>query len=129
MADFAQSLRKTLAVEKGWNNVPGDKGGETYKGIARNFHPSWAGWAIIDAIKNSLHLSPNLVHSDALDRVLESQSALPGQVEAFYREKFWAPLGVDKEAQAIADKAFDIAVNMSVEAAKKMLMQAEADAQ
>jgi lysozyme family protein len=29
----------------------GDSGGETYKGVARNYNPTWAGWAIIDAYK------------------------------------------------------------------------------
>ncbi|MBX9449807.1 MAG: hypothetical protein KL787_08850, partial [Taibaiella sp.] len=27
-------------------NVAGDRGGETYKGIARNIHPKWQGWGL-----------------------------------------------------------------------------------
>lgn len=128
MADFDPALQKTLATEKGWANVPGDHGGETYQGIARNFHPDWPGWSIIDAVKRSLHLSPNLVHSDTLDHNLASQSALPGMVADFYRTNYWNPLNLDSQVQAVAEKVFDIAVNMGVSTAQRMLTEAEADA-
>lgn len=48
MANFQRSFSKTSVFEGGYANNPNDKGGETYRGIARNHHPKWAGWKIID---------------------------------------------------------------------------------
>ena len=51
-------LRKTyfpmLKREGFYNNDPDDMGGETYRGVARNYHPQWEGWAIVDARKQAL---------------------------------------------------------------------------
>jgi lysozyme family protein len=42
----------TLNEEGGYNKgMTGDSGGETYRGIARNYNPKWKGWAVIDKIK------------------------------------------------------------------------------
>ena len=41
-------LPVTLRFEGGYANVPGDKGGETYRGISRNANPSWPGWEILN---------------------------------------------------------------------------------
>lgn len=39
--------------EGGYSFVEGDLGGETYAGIARNFHPLWDGWIAIDFEKRT----------------------------------------------------------------------------
>lgn len=44
-------LPATLRLEGGYANVPGDKGGETYRGISRNVNPDWPGWRILDRYK------------------------------------------------------------------------------
>lgn len=41
----------TNISEGGYANVKEDKGGETYRGIARNSNPNWKGWEIIDKYK------------------------------------------------------------------------------
>jgi len=56
MADFDKYYPILLKAEGGYASAEfaakyNDKGGETYKGIARNFNPAWEGWAIIDAYK------------------------------------------------------------------------------
>lgn len=55
MASFEENYKKVLASEGGYHSgiIGGkvDKGGETYRGIARKYHPTWDGWATIDAIK------------------------------------------------------------------------------
>jgi lysozyme family protein len=57
MAKFDIAYGKTLTHEGGY--VPArvaasikDPGGETYMGIARNYHPNWPGWKLIDAYNN-----------------------------------------------------------------------------
>lgn len=42
-ADFNIAYNPVRTFEGDWCNVPGDKGGETYAGIARAFFPDWPG--------------------------------------------------------------------------------------
>ncbi|RYY16321.1 MAG: N-acetylmuramidase, partial [Cytophagaceae bacterium] len=56
MADFAKYLPTLLANEGGYCHDPRDPGGETYRGIARTYNPSWPGWSAIDAVKARLRL-------------------------------------------------------------------------
>src|SRR5690242_13832319 len=51
MASFTAAYAILAPNEGGYRNVPYDRGGETYRGIARNYHPEWSGWAFIDAYK------------------------------------------------------------------------------
>lgn len=84
------------------DTVPGDRGGQTYAGIARVFHPRWPGWAIIDR--------GDLQHPE-----------LTAMVRTFYRAQFWAPIQGDAiEKQAIAFSLFDFAVNAGVATAVKL---------
>ena len=81
---FNKALEKVLQNEGGYANVSGDKGGETYKGIARNYHPDWPGWKIVDQVKP---LSWNeTIDNDTLDFL----------VRAFYYEKFWRRYQLEK---------------------------------
>lgn len=43
MAIFEKAYDPVRQWEGGWCNVEGDRGGETYAGIARNFWPGWPG--------------------------------------------------------------------------------------
>ena len=43
MAIFKKAYEPVRQWEGGWCNVEGDRGGETYAGIARNFWPDWPG--------------------------------------------------------------------------------------
>lgn len=125
MADFAKAHTKTGAHEQGWVNHRHDKGGETWAGITRKHHPLWAGWVIVDQAKEGLHVGPSAVKSAALDRALATNPALSKLTADFFKAQYWNPLNLDTEAsQAIAEKAFDIAVNMGVGQAKKMLAEA-----
>lgn len=45
---FNEAYQKVLKNEDGYVFDRDDKGGETYMGIARNLHPLWAGWRILD---------------------------------------------------------------------------------
>lgn len=54
MANFTTYYPKLLKWEGGYASADfaakqGDKGGETYLGIARNYNQTWPGWKLIDA--------------------------------------------------------------------------------
>lgn len=51
MANFEKIYPTIEKYEGYYVNDPLDPGGETYGGVARNYNPNWAGWAIIDSYK------------------------------------------------------------------------------
>jgi lysozyme family protein len=101
---FERAYQHTLQWEGGYANNPADKGGETYKGIARNFHPYWEGWDYIDNYKRKVGPIPwNLV--------IESPK-LEQQVQEFYRLKLWDRHNLGQILhQDLAIKIFDMLVN------------------
>lgn len=104
MADFNPAFDKTIQNEGGYRliNIASDRGGQTYAGIARNFHPNWPGWRYIDS-------------GDVQNLQL---SAL---VREFYKQQFWDKVSGDQiEKQAIAETIFDFAVNAGISSAAKI---------
>jgi len=115
MAEFIEAYNRTNQNEGGYANDPDDKGDETYKGIARKFHPEWKGWGIIDSTKASANFK----------LLLESNITLQDYVKEFYRNEFWGKIGVSPITdQAIANELYDNAVNMGVITAIKYLQKA-----
>ncbi len=105
MANFKLAFEKVLRHEGGYVHDVVDLGGETYKGIARNIHPRWTGWAIIDNFKRLPNFPQNIVSGKELDL----------KVEDFYRQNFWNPIKGDQmENQQIAESIFDFCVNAGV---------------
>lgn len=103
MAEFLEAHKKTAVYEGGYANVSGDRGGETYKGIARNFWPQWAGWAIVDKNKPLKH------NQSIKDDQLESL------VKQFYKRNFWDKVEGDAiDDQDIAFKLYDLAVTSGI---------------
>ena len=98
MSYFPQVLAATLAHEGGYANDPADRGGETYRGISRAHHRDWPGWKRV-AAHNARHL--------------EADAELVALVEAFYRLRFWTPVGGDAlDDLALACAVFDCGVNL-----------------
>ncbi len=117
MARFELAFEKTLKHEGGHSDHAKDKGGETYKGIARNFWPEWGGWLIIDKIKEQFapgHWAANFAGSIDLNDFVES----------FYRYHFWDKLNCVHMPQEIANELFDTSVNMGVGYGAKCLQNA-----
>jgi len=115
MADFQQAYRRMLAHEGGYANHPADRGGETYRGIARRFHPSWKGWTVIDQLKKE----------PGFPRNLANHASLQEMVGTLYLEQFWQPLKAEKILQqSIADQLFDAAVNMGISTAVRFAQTA-----
>lgn len=101
MADFAKAFERMIANEGGYKltNINGDKGGQTYAGIARNKNPGWPGWA-------------------SVDRGDVPASSL---VRDFYRIEFWSRIGGDQIlCQRVAENMFDFSVNAGVSVAAKL---------
>lgn len=98
MTAFDEALAFALRWESGYAHVPGDRGGETYRGIARNFHPTWPGWAFVDQ-------QPDPIPRGTIFPELEPA------VHAFYREHFWDAIHGDDLLPRTAIALFDWAVN------------------
>lgn len=100
MAEFKTSYDKTAKWEGGYVNNPKDRGGETYFGVSRKYHPNWKGWAIVDKYKP-------LKHNQKIDSL-----ELRSEVKVFYYHNFWQPIQGDFiEKQHIADIIYDWHVN------------------
>ncbi len=101
MADFAPAFEEMIVNEGGYKltNIAGDRGGQTYAGIARTMNPQWPGWA-------------------AVDRGEVPPSEL---VRAFYRANFWDAVAGDAIAdQSVAANLFDFGVNAGPRVAVKL---------
>lgn len=101
MAEFLPAFEQMIRNEGGYtlHQVAGDRGGQTYAGIARKMHPRWAGWSAID------------------------QGEIPASqlVRDFYLANFWRPVLADSiNDQAVARNVFDFAVNAGVPVAVRL---------
>lgn len=101
--------------EGGYSNHPDDRGGETYRGVARKFHPDWPGWERIDQYKQS----------NKFPAVLDADHALKGWVQDFYRDNYWRAVGADKvQSQDVAEFLFDFAVHSGPDIPARHLQRA-----
>lgn len=119
---FDKAFARTAQFEGGYANNPNDLGGETYAGIARNHHLSWAGWVIIDHIKARVKTTSRA----ELNKELLDSDNLKSAVREFYRNHFWtAPKLnlVDEVSPDVAEKLYDIAVNMGPARAGRFLQE------
>lgn len=103
MADFNPAFERMIHDEGGFQltNIPGDRGGMTYAGIARNQNPHWAGWALVDR--------------------QELGGSLTSMVREFYRINYWDRIRGDEiNDQQIAETIFNFAVNAGTGIAIKL---------
>ncbi|WP_053404238.1 glycoside hydrolase family 108 protein [Persicobacter sp. CCB-QB2] len=109
---FDKILNETLRHEGFYAFVPGDSGGETYQGIARNYHPSWPGWIHIDMAKTQA--------GGKLPWNTQVKAAeLNDLVKAFYLENFWKRAQLDYiQNTALQAQIFDFFVNAGGNAIK-----------
>jgi len=104
MAHFEASFEKMIQNEGGYtlHKVEGDRGGSTYAGIARKYHPDWEGWADIDTGEME---RPELFQ----------------KVRDFYRLNFWDRIRADDiKAEKVSASIFDFAVNGGVKTASAL---------
>jgi lysozyme family protein len=103
MAQFEPAFEIMLADEGGYllHEVPGDTGGMTYAGIARNKNPQWPGWALVDKKEMGGSLTP--------------------MVREFYRTEFWDKMrGNEIANQEVANTIFNFGVNAGMGMAVKL---------
>jgi lysozyme family protein len=112
MAEFNQAYAITSAHEGGYVNDPDDRGGETYRGIARVHHPEWSGWRRVDAQRRKA----------GFPKSLDADRTLQNNVKAFYKAAYWDRFkGDDIPDQAVGNELYDTAVNMGVRRAVRFL--------
>lgn len=123
MASFEIFYPKLKKYEGGYASAKfaasiGDRGGETYKGIARNFNPNWAGWPIIDAwkAKNGEPKWNTFIPDPRLDELAKSHS----------KKAYWDKLRLDEVknqsvAEAIGDFGFNSGLGTAAKAVQRIL--------
>ena len=108
MADFGPAVEKTLKVEGVYSNDPNDAGGPTNFGITLK-------------ILQGLGKHGDLNHDDSVDiedvKFMTKQDAIN-----IYKELYWK--GDNILSQHIAEKNFDMGVNIGVVSAAKLLQKA-----
>ena len=105
MADFELGMidLDTKEGRRGVVDHPLDRGGMTWGGIARNYHPDWTGWEIIDRAAKL-----------GRDLTVQERRAIDRLRHDFYRNGYWAPAGCDRvNNQAIANELFEQAVHQT----------------
>ena len=119
MADFLKAFKHVAGNEGGYANNPSDRGGETYKGIARKYWGSWGGWKYLDEVK-AVNKSPAYINKQ-----LGANPKVQALVEQFYKTNFWYPLNLDLiKDQALATNVYDFGVNAGIGAGAKRLQRA-----
>jgi lysozyme family protein len=103
MANFEPAFEQMIKDEGGYvlHEIPGDTGGVTYAGIARNKNPQWSGWALVDK--------------------KEFGGSLTTMVRDFYRAEFWGKMrGDELTNQDVANTIFNFGVNAGMGMAVKL---------
>lgn len=111
MADFLTAFNRTEKNEGKdiWTKIDGDSGGETWSGISRNANPTWAGWKILDEIKNKKN--KQIISTPELERLKQE----------LYKTNYWNPVWGDKiKKQEVANDLYDTGVNCGVSMSIKL---------
>lgn len=98
MAEYEKAFQR-LARDEGTSlsNEVHDRGGVTFFGISRKFHPEWIGWKFIDA----------------------GDTPPTEMVRDFYRVEYWNKITGDSiKSQRVAEALFGQYVNMGANAIK-----------
>ena len=106
MAKFGPCFNKVIVLEGGYNlhEIPGDRGGMTYAGIARNRWPKWPGWVKVDN--------------------KEFDAELTDMVQSFYKENFWDKIKGDNIiSQDVAYHLYDFSINAGTKVSVRLVQR------
>lgn len=105
MNNYDISFKALIKHEGGYANDPIDRGGETYRGISRKWHPDWNGWEVIDAKKKERNFPQNLDNDDKLQE----------RIKRFYKVNYWDSFSGDSiDDVEIAFEIFEFGVHVGV---------------
>lgn len=122
--NFEIAFGITDAHEGDWCNVPGDRGGETWRAVARKAQPYWPGWALVDAAKVGLSGMPGSKGWIAeLNARLAENAELEDLRAELFRSAYWSPLRLDDIALLPSLVAYDTSINSGPVAAGKLLQR------
>ncbi len=120
----------TMRNEGGWCNVPGDPGGETYKGITKRDNPRWKGWAHVNICKAQLGPQPKFgtkayyAYARNINRILKGNQNVEAYVDDFYRREYWQAIHGDEiKSQYLAFKICDFGINAGAGTSIKLLVK------
>jgi len=100
---FEEALNNLLSIEGGYSYDKDDKGGETYKGISKGYHPNWNGWSIIDDYKKV---------TDKWQVLLQGNVELQDDVKKFYKTEYWDKFRGDELPFIVAEELLEQSVNL-----------------
>jgi lysozyme family protein len=126
--DYVNALIFTLSAEGLFSNVVGDKGGITFKGIARIYNARWDGWRIVDKaleqypeLKTPYNKAPESVKK--INEILNGSDELSYLVFDFYYENYFKKVGADRIGGKLAVILFDTSVLMGCHRAGKTIQK------
>ncbi|MCZ2393432.1 MAG: hypothetical protein LC105_06230 [Chitinophagales bacterium] len=112
---FLTAYQATKEIEGGYVNHQSDRGGETYAGIARRFHPNSPIWAIVDDYKKMPGFPKNMLNDVRLKQLIQQ----------FYYENFWLPNKLSEIPDIkITNKLYDMGVNLGIKIAAMLFQKA-----
>jgi len=112
--EFIRAYEQTVrGHEGGYANDPDDRGGETYCGISRKFHPQWSGWGLIDARNKLLQIKTN-----------ELIPGLDIHLLKFYHHVYWLQNRCQQMDPELGLTVFDMAINHGSGKAIELLQRA-----
>jgi lysozyme family protein len=115
MASFNTFAQVKIITEGFFARLQNDTGGMTFIGIARNFHPTWRGWSIIDRQLASIsHLSDRQISA-----YLKDIPDLRQAVNEFYRP-WWNRIGAQHLSQDLANLYMDFYLHKPAPAVRTM---------
>lgn len=118
MANFNKAFQKVIKAEGGYVFDKDDRGGETYLGISRKYHPNSPMWKYVDEIKKN---HPKATNKE-LTNILKRDKRIDPIVEDVYKEKYWNKLRLDNvKSQKIAEQLFDMGVNAGISTAIRIM--------
>ncbi len=104
MKTFDELFDGVIKHEGYYANVTGDRGGETYMGVARNLHPNWEGWQIIDGYK--------LTFGELKRNAKIDIPELTAMVKEFYKHTFYDKYKIESiNSGSLQEIIFDWCVN------------------
>ena len=126
--DYVNALVFSMTAEGLFANVIGDKGGITFKGIARTYNGKWSGWRIIDKalekypeLKTPYKKAPENVRK--INEILNGSDELSYLVFDFYFENYFKKVGADRIGGKLAVVLFDTSVLFGVKRSSKTLQK------